>query len=73
MAKLKKVPDEKVKPGMIVTLKECPGEKWEVVEVRGKEKVLVRREDLEKRDCDFRPDINGFCQICGQSGDRHVH
>lgn len=44
----KKLADAEIKPGMIVSLKERLGEKWEVLEVHGDEKILLRREDLDR-------------------------
>lgn len=45
----KAIADQDLKPGMIVTLPDCPGEKYEVIAVRDNEKQLLRREDLERR------------------------
>lgn len=45
----KRLSDSDVKPGMIVTLRDCPNEKYEVLSVSGNLKELLRREDLERR------------------------
>lgn len=47
-AVMRKVPDDKVKPGMIVELKDEPGKKYEVLAVHYAEKALLRREDLDE-------------------------
>ena len=44
-----KLKDADVKPGMIVRQRPNLSERYEVLEVRGAEKVLLRREDLETR------------------------
>ncbi|CAB4171582.1 hypothetical protein UFOVP1349_27 [uncultured Caudovirales phage] len=45
---MRKVPDNEVKPGMIIELKDEPGKKYEVLSANGAEKQLIRREDLDE-------------------------
>jgi hypothetical protein len=72
---MRKVPDNEVKPGMIVELKDEPGKKYEVLSANGAEKQLIRRDDLDTKPDTFRrsggydhqyePGAYKVCRRCG--------